>query len=471
VPTPVTRRGFLRQSAGAALGAAGLYELVDAVAGQPARAAAAVGPRPHFSEQHLLRDVRVLTDNGVEILAPPLHHQLVTAKLRVGRTKSALREAQRELERALLELDSRFAPTPAGLGLTIGWGLPYFRRYVQQPWRRHAPHDLRANAPALLDAIRFPSDPGSAILEQNDLMVQLRSDRLDHIAAAAKLIFDRLGETLEVTSIRKGFVGGGYDGGRSLPKHMATKAGIAGASRIPESAQLFLGFTSSQRHALGPGVIANFESLPGLTDQWPNGYFRNGTTMHVSHVYLDLELWYEEFTFDDRVWATFRPAVDVPAGTQTVPQGAHEVVGVQAVLDEVAGHGFTGHSAAMQPATRLDVETVDNYGNRYPKGTAVIQRPDFNTLDSPFAWSARPTRDRVLPHPSAGLHFVGYSPTSDTFHRVRLAMDGRYADGTIVPTDPTVPNRGFNSVLKTTHRQNFLVPPRRHRSFPLVELL
>jgi hypothetical protein len=26
-------------------------------------------------------------------------------------------------------------------------------------------------------------------------------------------------------------------------------------------------------------------------------------------------------------------------------------------------------------------------------------------------------------------------------------------------------------VLQTTHRQNFLVPPRRHRSFPLAELL
>jgi hypothetical protein len=30
--------------------------------------------------------------------------------------------------------------------------------------------------------------------------------------------------------------------------------------------------------------------------------------------------------------------------------------------------------------------------------------------------------------------------------------------------------QGFNSVLLTTHRQNFIVPPRRHRSFPLAEL-
>ena len=31
--------------------------------------------------------------------------------------------------------------------------------------------------------------------------------------------------------------------------------------------------------------------------------------------------------------------------------------------------------------------------------------------------------------------------------------------------------QGLNAVLHTTHRQNFLVPPRRHRSFPLVERL
>jgi len=29
----------------------------------------------------------------------------------------------------------------------------------------------------------------------------------------------------------------------------------------------------------------------------------------------------------------------------------------------------------------------------------------------------------------------------------------------------------MNSVLFTTHRQNYLVPPRRHRSFPLAEFL
>jgi hypothetical protein len=64
-----------------------------------------------------------------------------------------------------------------------------------------------------------------------------------------------------------------------------------------------------------------------------------------------------------------------------------------------------------------------------------------------------------------------FAPTSDAFHRGRSAMDGRYADGTTLDIDPRSPLQGMNSVLRTTHRQNFLVPPRAHRSFPLAELV
>ena len=110
-----------------------------------------------------------------------------------------------------------------------------------------------------------------------------------------------------------------------------------------------------------------------------------------------------------------------------------------------------------------------NDGILYPKGTAVPQRADFNTLDNPFFWSAKPDVDGQSDEPSAGLHFVVFTPTSDDFHRNRLAMDGVFPDGKL-PLAPRDRNQGFNSVLRTTHRQNFLVPPRRHRSFPLAEI-
>ena len=90
---------------------------------------------------------------------------------------------------------------------------------------------------------------------------------------------------------------------------------------------------------------------------------------------------------------------------------------------------------------------------------------DFNTLDNPFFWS----RDGVDHAPSAGVHFVVFNPSSDDFHRNRLAMDGVLPGGKL-PLPPRDRNQGFNEILRTTHRQNFLVPPRRHRSFPLAEL-
>ena len=109
-------------------------------------------------------------------------------------------------------------------------------------------------------------------------------------------------------------------------------------------------------------------------------------------------------------------------------------------------------------ATRA--QTLGHDGTVYPKGTAVPQRADFNTLDNPFFWTARPGRDKFKDVPAAGLHFVVFNPTSDDFRRARLAMDGVMPDGTKLGFETGSSGRGFNSVLETTHRQNFLVPPR-----------
>jgi hypothetical protein len=104
----------------------------------------------------------------------------------------------------------------------------------------------------------------------------------------------------------------------------------------------------------------------------------------------------------------------------------------------------------------------------YPKGTAIPVRADFNTLDNPFHWSADVSQ--IVPTPAAGVHFVVFNPTSDDFRRNRLAMDGHLPGGDRLPLAARSNAQGFNSVLRTTHRQNYLVPPRRHRSFPLSEL-
>jgi hypothetical protein len=455
----LTRREAVVGAVAGVVGAAGLYELVDGLAGPgPTRADAAA----LFPEQHLLDGIRVAHSNGVEVLVPPLHHELVTARVHAGRRE--LRDAQKELAHLLQGLDRSYAPSPAGLGVTIAYGLPYFRRLVPDQMRRLLPHDRRANKPVLIDARRFPSDPPQTKLEANDVAILLRSDVRAHILDAEKRLRDS--KLFQFTSIRRGFAGGGFEGKQSLPKQMALAAQIPGADLIPDTTELFLGFTSTQKAGMGPGPIANFETL-GYVDFRGSDYFRHGTHMHLSHIHEDVEAWYINFEYDERVATAFRPFMQVKQDTQTVPQGPRQVSSEAQVHRDYERSGRIGHSAAIQTTSRLPHDTVATDGTVYPKGTAIPVRADFNTLDNPFAWSEH--ADEIGALPAAGVHFVVFNPTGDDFHRNRLAMDGVLPGGKI-PFAPRAREQGFNSVLSTTHRQNFLVPPRRHRAFPLAEL-
>ena len=277
---------------------------------------------------------------------PPLHSEVVTATLNV----SDLRDAQGRLEDVLRRLNAAYPLTASGLGVTVGWGLPYFERHVPSQAKAHLPHDRRAGKPVLLPNRRFPSDPRSTILEANDVAVLLRSDRVEHIDAARNEIFSL--PFFTVTSIRHGFAGGGFDGGQSLPKKMAVAAGVPGADLIPDSAELFLGFTSTQKAGLGPGTIANHESL-GYVDLG-SGYFHGGTHMHLSHISEDLEAWYLNFDFDERVLTAFRPGMaDVRQGMQTVPQGPAQVSAEDQLVQQFRKTGRFGHSASIQATSRM----------------------------------------------------------------------------------------------------------------------
>ncbi len=466
------RREFVQRSA---LTAAGLYALADGFATAPARAALSALERSRPREQHLLQGVKVVLRDGVEVLVPPLHHQLVTAKLRVAKTSNALLGAQKRLESALRKLDRAYPQTPKGLGVTVAWGEPYFKTFLPRlangrRYPDYLPADEQTSwltlrrVPVLGPSPRFASDDESLVLEENDVSVLFRSDSLGHVAAGADAVFGKLDDLFKVTSVRKGFVGGG------LPKKMALAAGIPGAELIPDQAQLFLGFTSTQRSAHGPGRITNFETLAGVTDQWPKGYFRGGTIMHLSHLFEDVQAWWTSFSFDDQVRAMGRPGLDLPAGRFTLPQDAASSESAQEVVADAERHHAVGHSGSFQHASRLDRDVVDNYGVRRRKGTSFIQRADFNTLDNPFFSSARPDVDGQRAGHAAGVHFIAFAPTTAGFHRARWAMDGIFSDGTKLGLGARSRGQGINSVLRATHRQNYIVPPRAHRSFPLAEL-
>jgi hypothetical protein len=159
-----------------------------------------------------------------------------------------------------------------------------------------------------------------------------------------------------------------------------------------------------------------------------------------------------------------RPGLTVPDKTYTIAEDVSRVETSKDVHTDLASFGAVGHSATLQTVTRLQADTRDAYGVVRPRGTAIVQRADFNTLDNPFA---RPASSAP---PSAGVHFIAFAPTTGLFNRARRAMDGALGDGSKLPIDPRAEAQGFNSFIHPTHRQNFLAPPRAHRSFPLAEL-
>jgi hypothetical protein len=473
----ISRRGFLRVSLGAAVASSGAYGMIEQLATKPARFALA-SARASASlprEQYLFSGTETVIDNGVGVSVPPLYHEVVTATLASATTAADLKAGHTALEGVLtgLEKDGLLTFTPAGLGLAVGWGLTYFDNpALAGPMATHMPLDKSAPKvngsyqKVLLAAKKFATDPATVILEKNDVVVVLASDSLANIATAYNAVFQGPAAGLfKVTSRRKGFVDATKlgTGGVSLTKQFALANKLPGAASIPDQAQLFLGFTSTQQAAEGPGTIANFESL-GMTDQTPKSYFAYGTTLALSHLYENIATWYANNVYADRVNLAFRPGLKaIKNGTLTIPESASDAETTADLVQDIGNYGIVGHSGSMQPISRLQSAT-----GGFAAGTAIPVRADFNTVDNPFAFSAYPTRDHWSASPSAGVHFLSYVPTSYYFQLLRGAMDGQGFPG----GSQQYFHQFLNAAdITTTHRQNFLIPPRAHRSFPLAELL
>ena len=481
-PSSVDRRGFLQRAAVVGLGslaARGVYEVLDEVAGGPPRAEAAAVVRRR-QEQYLVENVEVILNNGVTVAIPPLHNDVFTAKLKSTRTwnASALKSAKTRVENALTTVERPYSATAAGLTMVIGWGLPFFRTFTPNLWPTYLPAipNTSPKQYAVLDAIQFPSDPDGLVLEDNHVMFKIRSDSNSIVQGVEAALFDNpnsgayIGDLFDLTSKRIGFLGRGF-GTQSIGKQLALAADppVPGADLIPDNAQLMMGFTSTQTQALGPDNIPSFETLPGVTNQWPNGYFAAGCAMHLSHLYLDINTWYSSMDFSTRVTRMFSPRASGTEGTVTIPNGPGQL----STLDQVKADalaGVAGHNAMLQQAARLATNVTDNYSRLRKAGTSVPLREDFNTLDDPFFWAP----GGVGPTNKPGMHFVAFLPGHHLFHRARLAMDGVLPDGTDLRAAPyNIPARdnGINGMIRASHRQNYVIPPRRNRSFPLVELL
>ena len=448
----ISRRALLRAAGASVIGVAGaavLYEVLAHTSPMPHRVLPPRGGYPLGQYQIADYGMPVIDDpaTAIQINIPPQWNVVVTTTL----THTPTRADQQRLSAALAAVESAYAWSPTGVFTSVGYGLPYFRACVPASIvTAYLPRMIDTDAPVLLDAIRFSGDPATTVLEANDVVFHLRSDSLANLRDVQRALFEQsgklagqpaphadLGGLFRVTSVRTGFVGAG------LPRRMASQAGLPYASAIPASAPLFMGFTSTQTLGQAREETVRFDGRPDpnlspLTTAHPGDYFAGGTALHVSHLYEDLAPWYQ-LAYDQRATRMFQPNVPTTEGRVTIQTSWLNPNPSQP--DAQDGH-LLGHNEAVQR------------GSRTPEGQALQLRVDFNTMDA-MDGPAGP-----------GLHFLAFTPGSQIFHDSRKAMDAtditrRYAIASVA--------NGINSFIHATRRQNFLVPPRAHRSFPLLE--
>lgn len=433
------------------------------------------GPPP--KTQYELPGVTLEDHLGIPVAVVPLWHSVVTARLNVPKGDAAsLKRAQERLSRALDEIEAIYPLNPSGIFIQVAYGLSYFTDYIPAKitdrWMPRAADGDKSKDWALIDSIKFPKDPATLILEHNEISFHFKSDFNDHISDVMRALFQPgtrflngipaesvyLGDLFNVTSIRRGFAG------RGMPRMMAQRLRIPGADKIPAGAMLFMGFTSSHLHGLAQGNLPSFETVPGYTNQTPESYFAHGTIMHLSHIALDLEGWYG-MDHQNRLHRMFNPRRhEVPEHLS--PSQAPETTTFKEQLEEDAKTtGILGHNAQMQFLSRVKENTTTVYGEELPKGTVIFLRQDFDTVENPFEFNAD---SPVSATPVPGVHFIGFAPSAQLFEKMRKEMDGvdlqkKYD----LPNE----NTGFTKFLVTTHRQNYLEPPRARRSFPLAELI
>jgi hypothetical protein len=427
--------------------------------------------------QYELPGITVEMHETVPVAVVPLWHTVVTARLAfpVDDAKTLV-AAQRRLDNALAEVENVYPLQPSGLFTQVAYGLPYFRRRLPAAITDELmPHSTLPDSEgewAVVDSIKFPMDPEGLLLESNDICFHFKSDYRDHIEDAIQVLFQPgeqllngipsqgayVGDLLTVTSIRRGFAG------HSMPKLMGERLGIPGAESIPAGSMLFMGFTSSHVHGLAAGDLPSFETLPGYTDQTPESYFAHGTSMHLSHIPLDLERWYR-FDAKQRLQHVFHPR-RTESGEVLSPEQSPASSTFKTQRDEDAEtFKMVGHNEQMQFLSRVEQDTTTAYGQKLEKGTVFFLRQDFNTVENPFGFWAD---GEISARPRAAVHFVGFGPSAQHYEKMRLQMDSQDLKARHHLADEDL---GFTKMLLTTHRQNYLLPPRAHRSFPLAELL
>jgi len=480
----MTRRTLLHRAAGLGVAASTMGAL-DLLTLMPARASAKTKsalPEIQFQIEKFIAPAFKV--EGVRVRFAPVYTTFATFSL----ARTPTQADQAALARALASIEASYEFSPSGVFTTVAYGVPYFERLPGgMAGTLVAGHMPRlASEPqqyAFEEAVPGPTDVSAenpevsklnfnipVQIESNDMLVTLRSDSSEIIddvlawlsgetttLAGAQVGSSELGELLRITSRRLMFTQIG------LPRKLAEEQGLAYAEMINPESPMWMGFISQQVGTSGVPAITTFvgNGSAKLTTARTGDYFDHGSIVHLSHVIQDLEQFYErpDETYVRREAAMFS-ADPVPrpgnadqftngGGPTAIPNifsNPQRVIGEAEGTSTFDGQPHIAHTTALQRTSRAP--------DRKPMHIRA-DGPGFDSLDVPDG-SQQPK-----------LHFSIFVPTAAffaTMRRSQASLD--LAQKYNVPAR----NLGLERFLTATRRQNFLVPPRRHRAFPLVEL-
>ncbi|SDM22107.1 hypothetical protein SAMN04487949_1324 [Halogranum gelatinilyticum] len=354
----------------------------------------------------------------------PRHQLLLYLNLDHDGTPTA--EDRETLESALTTLDRAYERSHEGVIYSIGYSPAYFDRF-EEP----LPDGIDLPEPRALAPFEDPQ------FDRQDALLHLGSDRADALLEAEQALTGErdtantvtvetaLTDVVTVASRRTGFVGAG------MPAERQDVEGIPDSRPVPEASPLFMGFKA--------GFAKNQASEDYVTID--DGPFAGGTTKHVANIRQRLADWYEEQDFDERVAEMFSPTHAAEGMVEGVGENLGDDSGltpeiVETIREQASEYGRVGHA---QKAAR---------GNRDADGNVRVLRRHFESTDDDVA----------------SLHFPSLQTGISVFEEVREAMNG-----TDLTDNPAIRQRVNNGILEyifVRRRGNFLVPPRRIRSFP-----
>jgi hypothetical protein len=485
----LSRRSVLK------LGAAGLLaaelELLDRLGTMPDRLALAASPLPdiQFDIASFIPPARSI--DGVLFRFPPAFTFFLTARL----TRNPTKQDQARFAAALDQIEAVFPFSPQGVFTFVGYGIPYFNRLpggMTGPLVFNTIPHLHSppGAPARLvleEAVPSPSDVSPqnptivkrkfnvpVKIESNDVLFTLRSDSLVNLIAVTAWL-QGSGDLLERHIASPEFEGlFQFDAPRvqfvqiGLPRKVADFEGLSFHRQVNDRSPMWMGFADQQVDSSGPAIVTTFvgdQATPERRFTQPGSYFDFGSIQHLSHVIQDLEQFYKLPSgtdpgepFRERVQYMFR------SNQQGTPDGLpsdgnadqFENGGGPAFLANVNQGGNDAFDSAST-LRRIGHLNAIQQESRFLDGSPAHLRmdgPGFDSMDVPDG-----TRQPKL-------QFTMFQHTANFF---KLMRDLQSADNLAAQQGVPDNENGIERFITATRRQNFLVPPRRHRSFPLLE--